>query len=279
MMRNSSCRFSQASKEFGATVIGRRIDTCCEGNLKWVSGKIKDYCESTKTHTVEYDNGDLTSKSLSSLEALGFIRWLEPRREAQRDGGKRKSIQPQSLKSTFLQGPDRCKSPKDSDTEVVIQRRKTIEMNEVNHGVNVGVKPHVINKYGTTGIGVDSDKELYSGYGLPRLQDSHSLLQNISSSGLVKMQEEACGGDGDDNFQDSKSKKTQTYDGQRAGGEGRPAGHKAGTAEEKEGHEFLGMLVQKEFARLGTFRGRVRKQKSRTYSNICQCIHTNKFDF
>ena len=34
MMRNSSCRSSQASKEFGATVIGRRIDSCCEGNLK-----------------------------------------------------------------------------------------------------------------------------------------------------------------------------------------------------------------------------------------------------
>jgi hypothetical protein len=148
-------------------------------------------------------------------------------------------------------------------------------MNEANHGVNVGVKSHVINKYGQTCIGFDSDKELYSGYGLPRLQDSHSLLRTISSSCLVTMQEEACGGDSDDNFEDSKIKKAQTYGGQRAGGERRRVGHKV----EKEGHEFLVMLVQKEFARLGTFRGRVRKQKSRTYSNICQCIHTNKFDF
>lgn len=67
----------------------------------------------------------------------------------------------------------------------------------MNHGKHVGVKSHVINKYGQTCIGVDSDKDLYSGYGLPRLRDSHSLLQNISSSCLVRMQEEACGGDGE----------------------------------------------------------------------------------
>jgi len=163
------------------------------------------------------------------------------------------------LKSTFLQGPGRCKSPKDSDTDVVIQRRNPIEMNGGNHGVNVEVKSHLINKYGQTFFGVDSDKELYSGYGLPRLQNSHSLLQNISSSCLG-------GGNSDDSVEYSKSKKAQTYVGERAGGAGRREGHKAGAAEEKEGHEFLGMLVQKEFARLGTFRGRVRKQKSRTYS-------------
>ena len=63
--------------------------------------------------------------------------------------------------------------------------------------------------------------------------------------------------------------------GARAGGMGRRVGHGGESAEEEEGHEFLGMLVEKDFAGFGTFRGLVRNLKtSATYSHIFNvCIH------
>ena len=52
----------------------------------------------------------------------------------------------------------------------------------------------------------------------------------------------------------------------RAGGMGR-------RAEEEEGHEFLGMLVEKEFAGFGTFRGLVRNLNISTTYSYLQCMH------
>ena len=60
------------SRDYGRTIVGRRVRVLWEDNCEWFDGVIKDYDVVTELHMVRYDDGDQREEPLNFE---GAVQW------------------------------------------------------------------------------------------------------------------------------------------------------------------------------------------------------------